>query len=336
MHRSHSAHELGKGRNPLQGYHGDSKSLLPLSTEEEEAERLYYGVVSASLTKQAFMILAKALSRRSPDAGAYLEWLITARGHQWPKVGSGAVKQKPRCLELFKGTGSIGRAFEKLGWVVTSVDIDPRFSPTVIADLLTWDYTIFPRDHYNFVWASPVCTHYSKAKTVGKRDLEGADRLVSKALEIIAYFGCNWAFENPQSGLLKTREVVKHLDLFDTSYCKFGFAYRKHTRIWTCLALSLHEPCSHRNPCSAMIGRRHPKTAQQSRRGSDKNDKENTCSQVELYSIPKGLCDAVATAANMALEETEDGDLGSPPAGTPPPPTHSFVSEELRVHPQPM
>ena len=336
MRHSHSTPELGKGRNPLQGYRGDARSLLPLSADEEEAERLYYAAVSASLTKQAFMILAKALSRRSPDAGAYLTWLITARGHWWPKVANWAVKPKPRCLELFKGTGSIGRAFDRLGWEVVSVDIDQKFEPTVVADILEWDYTAaYPRDHFKFVWASPVCTHYSKARTTGgARDLAGADRLVSKALEIIAYFGCNWAFENPQSGLLKTRKIVEGLPYIDTSYCKFGFMYRKNTRIWTCMAISLHEPCSHRNPCSAMIGRRHPKTAQQSRRGSDKTgDLLNKCSQVELYSIPEGLCDAVATAANMGLEQR---DAASTSPGTPSPTTESFISDQLRVGPQPM
>ena len=69
-----------------------------------------------------------------------------------------------------------------------------------------------------------------------------------------------------------------------------------------------------------MIGRRHPKTAQQSRRGSDKNDKENTRSQVELFSIPPGLCDQIAEAANQALQEIEDGEVGSPPAGVDVPP----------------
>ena len=85
LFRSQSAPELGKGRNPLQGYSGDARSLLPLSPEEEEAERLYYALVSASLTKKAFQILAKDLARRSEDAGAYLTWLVY-REHRWPKV----------------------------------------------------------------------------------------------------------------------------------------------------------------------------------------------------------------------------------------------------------
>ena len=75
-YRSQSGTGLGKGVNLLHAYAGDSRSLLSLSPEEEEAERLYYAAVSASLSKCAFMVLAKDLARRSPDAGAYLTWLI--------------------------------------------------------------------------------------------------------------------------------------------------------------------------------------------------------------------------------------------------------------------
>ena len=215
---------------------------------------------------------------------------------------------------MFSGTGSIDRAFERLGWTVVSVDICAKWKPTLVVDILQWDYTVFPRDYFQFVWASPVCTQYSVAKTVGVRDLEGADRLVSKALQIISYFGCNWAMGNPQSGLLKSRAVVKGLPFFDTSYCKFSYSYRKNMRIWSSLSLSLHQPCTLRNPCSAMIGRRHPKTAQQSRRGSDPTDRNNTCSQRELYSIPPTLCDEIAGAANLAVEQS---DASAPNSGDP-------------------
>ena len=70
LFRSGSCPELGKGCNPLRGYTGDARATPPLSPEEEEAERLYYAAVSASLPKRAFMVLAKDLDRRSTDAGA--------------------------------------------------------------------------------------------------------------------------------------------------------------------------------------------------------------------------------------------------------------------------
>jgi hypothetical protein len=209
----------------------------------------------------------------------------------------------PRVLELFSGTGSIGRAFEKLGWTVTSLDINPKFEPTHVADILLWDYHVYRHDHFDFVWASPVCQHYSVARTTGPpRDLLSADKLVGRALEIIAYFGCNWAMENPQTGLLKTREIVEGLPFFDTSYCRYNnYQYKKTTRIWSSLALCLRKPCSHKDPCTAMVGRRHPKTAQRSRRSSDPSDRDNNCSTKQLYSIPSELCDEIADAAESAL-----------------------------------
>ena len=87
MYRSQSAPGLGKGCNPLHEYRSDSKSLLSLCAEEQEAERLYYAAISSSLPKKSFMVLAKDLHRRSADAGAYLTWLIY-RGHQWPTVAA--------------------------------------------------------------------------------------------------------------------------------------------------------------------------------------------------------------------------------------------------------
>jgi hypothetical protein len=223
-----------------------------------------------------------------------------------------------RCLELFSGTGSIGRAFERLGWEVVSLDINPEFTPTHVADILSWNHHVYKRDYFDFVWASPVCTQYSIARTTGPpRDLLSADRLVERALLIMSYFGsgekaCHWAFENPQSGLLKTRSIVAGLPFFDTSYCRYDYQYRKTTRIWSSLALCLRKPCSPSDPCSAMVGKRHPMTAQQGRRGSDPNDGNNRCSQRELYRIPDGLCDAIAEAANLAVDQRDEPTPGAP------------------------
>ena len=220
-----------------------------------------------------------------------------------------------RCLSLFSGSGSVDRAFERLGWEVVSLDIDPKCEPNVLGDIRDWDYRVLPRNHFSFIFASPPCTHYSIARTTGgPRDLLSADRLVRRALDIVEYFGCHWAMENPQSGLLKTRDIVMGLPFFDTSYCRYGYGYRKTTRIWSNLALCLRTPCSTRDPCPAMVGNRHPKTAQQSRRGNDPTDHNNTCSRAQLYSIPSTLCDEIAGAANLALEQS---DVTAPTSGAP-------------------
>ena len=87
MRRSQSAPGLGKGHNPLVGYIGDARTLLTISPGEEEAEKLYYAAISASLCKSAFATVAKDLARRSEDGGAYLTYLI-CRGHKWPTVAA--------------------------------------------------------------------------------------------------------------------------------------------------------------------------------------------------------------------------------------------------------
>ena len=62
----------------------------------------------------------------------------------------------PRLLELFKGTGSIGTAFEWIGWEVISVDLLAKFCPTHVADVATFDYKQYAPDYFDFVWGSPL------------------------------------------------------------------------------------------------------------------------------------------------------------------------------------
>ena len=85
IHRAQSLPGLGKGLNPLRGYQGAPQPLF--SAEEGEAEQIFYSLASASVTKDAFQIYGKDLTRRSSHAGAYLTWLIY-RG-QFPQVRKG-------------------------------------------------------------------------------------------------------------------------------------------------------------------------------------------------------------------------------------------------------
>ena len=116
-----------------------------------------------------------------------------------------------RLLELFSGTGSIGRVFAEKGWEVVSLDSDPRTTPTIVVDIRDWGHTVFPPGYFDMVWASPCCTHYSIARKRAKtpRNLDWADSLVLKTLELIEYFSPSvWFLENPATGYLKTRSFM--------------------------------------------------------------------------------------------------------------------------------
>ena len=83
-------------------------------------------------------------------------------------------------LELFSGTGSIGKPFKKNGHEVIAVDVDGRFGCEIQDDILQFAYVKLPWVP-DIIWASPPCTEYSRAKTTGPaRNLELADRLVAK------------------------------------------------------------------------------------------------------------------------------------------------------------
>ena len=60
-----------------------------------------------------------------------------------------------RSLELFSGAGSIGEAFREQGWEVVSLDIKPRSGADIIADILSWDYTISEKGHFDAARSSP-------------------------------------------------------------------------------------------------------------------------------------------------------------------------------------
>ena len=214
----------------------------------------------------------------------------------------------PRLLELFAGTGSIGRAFRDRGWGVVSLDNDPKSNPTICADILKWDYAAYPKDHFCFIWASPLCTYYSIARSTRKSteaELAYADLLVQKTREITSYFGCPWAFENPQTGRLKTRPIVADLPFGDVTYCKYGTSYKKRTRIWNSLGDAWRPKpiCEKGSRCEHFTNGCHPATAQ---KGPCRNDAKrigDTYTQRQLYHIPAALCDELALAAESAIRE---------------------------------
>ena len=93
-----------------------------------------------------------------------------------------------RALVLFRGTGSVDRSLEQAGFKVDSLDIDPKCNATWTCDVLEWEaWKHMAPGRYDFVFASPPCAEYPRARTTAKtpRNLELADSIVRRTLEII-------------------------------------------------------------------------------------------------------------------------------------------------------
>ncbi len=143
-------------------------------------------------------------------------------------------------IELFAGTrsvskavrrSSIGRAFDDFR--LLSVDVDPKFQPTVCADINRWDcksaLDTFLADRTRsdvvVVHASPPCTEFSIALTTRPRNLRAGSKNVKTALRIIDYAAPSfWIIENPATGHLKDQPFMRKLERYKntTCYCKWG------------------------------------------------------------------------------------------------------------------
>ena len=140
-----------------------------------------------------------------------------------------------RCLDLFCGTKSFTKVAMDAGYEVDSLDILEKFEPTFCIDLMNWDYKQYEPNRYHIIWASPNCKDYSSLNFLAKKekDLTESNNLVQRVLDIIDYFKPKyWYLENPQTGKLKNQSFMESLPFNDVDYCKYGFDYRKRTRIW--------------------------------------------------------------------------------------------------------
>lgn len=154
---------------------------------------------------------------------------------------------RPLLLELFSGTGSVGKEFAGKGWDVLSVDNDRRTPASVLLDVGTindenmleaLNLTKLP----TVIWASPPCTNYSIVRALNPptaEQLEYSDSLVRKTLQIAETLSNKAGkaiplfVENPFTGKLKRRALLDHLKMQVVDYCKYGYSYRKRTSIWT-------------------------------------------------------------------------------------------------------
>ncbi len=214
-----------------------------------------------------------------------------------------------RALELFSGTGSVGKVLRAHDHETVSLDIDPRFGTCLCMSILDFDETAYAPDHFDFVWASCPCEAYSRARTKAKipRDVAMAatDKLVVRTRQLLVYFSdALWVVENPATSLMWMREASGGLgaDSVVTSYCCWGTLFRKDTQLANNFGLSLPR-CPGAPTCPAMIGQRHVEWSQRGCGGAVPRFK----TRHELHAIPAPLVEEIERQLMVALGLRSEG-----------------------------
>jgi len=154
-----------------------------------------------------------------------------------------------KILELFAGTRSIGKEFEKAGHEVFSVEWCKDFENidlyTDITELKYGQIITLMNGFPDVIWASPDCTTYSIAAISHHRikkenTLEAksdyakqCDKTNKHVLELIKMLEPKYYFiENPRGGMRKM-DFMQDLPRYTVTYCQYGDKRMKPTDIWT-------------------------------------------------------------------------------------------------------
>lgn len=203
-----------------------------------------------------------------------------------------------RVLDLFSGTGSIEKTLSGLvpGVEVTSVDIDPKFKPTIVSDVLKLEYKkLWRPGEFHVVWLSPPCTFYSLARNSAPRDFKQSDRLVKRGMKIVEYLKpAHFFMENPRA-FLRLRPFMKRWNAEHrktVNYCRYSssgnvFKYPKPTDIWTNKEFVPLE-CTKGSRCKYFEDGSHLETAQKGPSLSAKPAIGSVKSEA-VYRVPRAL-----------------------------------------------
>lgn len=212
-----------------------------------------------------------------------------------------------KVLELFAGTRSIGKAFEKRGHEVFSVEWNKDFENIdLYADILTVtaEDIIQQFGRPDVIWASPDCTTFSiaaishhrrKNPETGNLDpvseyAKFCDKVDKHVLQLIRDLNPKYYFiENPRGGMRKM-EWMQGLPRYTVTYCQYetdkpaSERRMKPTDIWTNHPDPRFKPmCKNGSPC-------HEAAPRGSKAGTQglKGSKDRSV-------IPAQLCDHIAT-----------------------------------------
>lgn len=210
-----------------------------------------------------------------------------------------------KILELFAGTRSIGRAFEKRGHDVYSVEWDRKFQHIdLYADIgnLTAEDILEKFGHPDVIWASPDCSTFSvlaiskhrrKNPQTGELDpitdyAKFCDTVDQHVLNLIRELRpAFWFVENPRAGMRKM-SWMQGLPRYTVTYCQYGDTRMKPTDIWTNHPDPQFKPPCRNGALCHIKAPRGSETGTQGLRGS-----------AERSVIPAALCEHIVDICEM-------------------------------------
>ena len=153
-----------------------------------------------------------------------------------------------RILELFSGLKHVSKSFELHGWDAVTLDYDPKLGADLCVDLLTWDYTAYDRDHFDFIHCSPdctswsICTHRHRTLKDGLKPMTPTavlgEKLIHRMHEILDFFQpCTYIIENPRGRLRHFPPMRRHPYRTTVFYSNYGFTFHKPTDLWSNIPL---------------------------------------------------------------------------------------------------
>ena len=168
-------------------------------------------------------------------------------------------------LELFSGTGSVGKNAKKRGYKVISVDSDKKTNTDILTNILKWDYkklNIKP----DMIWASPPCGTFTnmaitadknskappRVRHISMKPIKPAgvvgDNILKKTIEIINYYrrlnpNLKFVMENPHGTMWRSpyMKKLKPYSTANTLYCAYGDKRRKPTDFFNNFNLNLSD-----------------------------------------------------------------------------------------------
>ena len=211
---------------------------------------------------------------------------------------------KLKVLELFAGTRSIGKAFERKGHEVFSVEWDQQHENIdlyIDINFLTSEMVIEKFGKPDIIWASPDCTTYSIAGISHHRRKEEtgnlkpvsdyakfSDETNKHVLKLINELNPNYFFiENPRGGLRKM-DFMQDFNRYTVTYCQYGDNRMKPTDIFTNHPDPKFKPmCKNGDPCHVSAPRGSA-TGTQGIKGT-----------VDRSRIPEELCDYIVKISEV-------------------------------------